>query len=121
MVNGIEGNQLHFLHIGFAILGQILLITEDIDDFSNKVVSSLALIYLLLHTAFQRHRELLEHRRIHIRSLFNSPARFLHLVRRVSAADNAYIVRGYHRLSGCKSYCQLWIHGQIVRCLMGTE
>ena len=46
VVNGIEGNQLHFLHIGFAILGQILLITEDIDDFSNKVVSSLALIYL---------------------------------------------------------------------------
>ena len=46
---GIKGYQFHLLHIRFAIFGQILFVTEDIDDFCNEIIASLAFVYLLLH------------------------------------------------------------------------
>ena len=40
VVNGIKCNQLHLLNIGLAILGQILLVTENVHDFCNEVVGT---------------------------------------------------------------------------------
>lgn len=62
MVDGIEGNQFHLPDIGLAILGQVLLITEDVHNFSYEVLASPTLVYLLSYTTLQLHRELLENR-----------------------------------------------------------
>ena len=47
MVNRVEGNQFHLLHIRFAVFGQILFVTENIDDFCYEVVARLTLVSIV--------------------------------------------------------------------------
>ena len=54
MVNRVEGNQIHFLHIRLAVFGQIPFIAEYVHDFSYEVVACLTLVNFLLYTAFKR-------------------------------------------------------------------
>ena len=53
MMNRIERDQIHLLHIGFAVFCQVLFITEDIDDFCNEIIACLAFVYLLLNPTFK--------------------------------------------------------------------
>ena len=51
MMNRIESDQLHLLHIRFAVICKILFVAKDVHDFCYEVIASLALINLLLHSA----------------------------------------------------------------------
>ncbi len=44
----VEGDKLHFLHIGLSIFCQVLFVTENVHDFCNEIIASLAFVYLLL-------------------------------------------------------------------------
>ena len=52
VMNRIECDQIHLLHIRFAVFGQILFVTENIDDFCYQIVASLTLVFCILSGVF---------------------------------------------------------------------
>ena len=39
MVNGVEGDNFHFLHVGFAVNCQVFFIAEDVDNLGHEVIA----------------------------------------------------------------------------------
>src|SRR5574344_732292 len=57
MMDRVEDNQFHLLHVWISVFCQILFIYKDIDDFGNEIISRFAFIELLLDAALQGHRK----------------------------------------------------------------
>ena len=68
-VDWVKGDEVHLGNIWLAVFCEIFLLTENVDYFCHKVVTGFALVNLLLDAAFQGHREYVEYRSVHVRSL----------------------------------------------------
>lgn len=44
MMNRVEDNQLHLLHVWISVFCQILLIYKNIDDFGNEIITGFAFV-----------------------------------------------------------------------------
>ena len=99
---GVEGQQVHLLQVGLAILGKVFLVDSDIQNLGHNVVARLRLINLPLDAALHRHGEVSEHRCVHLLALLDFPAGLCHLILYLLSADYAYIVSSHHRLSSGK-------------------
>lgn len=53
MMNRVEDNQFHLLHVWISVFCQILFIYKDIDDFGDEIIARFAFIELLLDAALQ--------------------------------------------------------------------
>ena len=109
MMDGIIRDQSHFFYIGLAILGEVLLVHEDIHDLGNKVVSLRGLVDLCLDPAFQGHREIQENRGVDVLSLLHVPSGLRNLVGLVLLRDDAYKIRGDQSLLGGEGYREVWV------------
>lgn len=58
MMNRVEDNQLHLLHVWISVFCQILLIYKNIDDFGNEIIAGFTFVVFLLDAALQGHWEI---------------------------------------------------------------
>ena len=57
MMNRVEYNQFHLLHVWISVFGKIFLIDKDIDDIGDEIIARFAFIELFLDAALQGPRE----------------------------------------------------------------
>ncbi len=114
MMNRVEDNQLHFLHVWISVFCQILLIYKNIDDFSNEIIAGFAFVILLLDAALYGHREIGEHRSVDHCRLLDAPSRLLHLLWIVLGRNNAYEIRIHHGFLGSEGNGKLATKLQVV-------
>ena len=114
VVDRVEGYELHLLHIGFAVCGEIFFLADYVDDFGDNVASRFRFVNLFLYTAFHRHGETVEYRCVDMAGLRCAPSCALHLVGLFPATDYAYIVGCNKCVLGGESHCELAASGQVV-------
>ena len=86
---GVEGQKVHLLQVGLAVLGKVFLIYSDIQNLGHDVVARLRLVNLPLNAALHRHREVSEYGSVYLLALLDFPAGLCHLILYFLSADNA--------------------------------
>ena len=114
MMNRVEDDQLHLLHVWISVFCQILLIYKNIDDFGNEIITGFAFVILLLDAALQGHREIGEHRSVDHSRLLDVPSRLFHLFRVVLGRNNAHEIRSHHGFLGSEGNGKLAAKLQVV-------
>jgi len=54
VVDGVEDNQPHLLHVRFAVVGEVSFIGEDVHDLRDDVISGVRFMYFFFNPAFKR-------------------------------------------------------------------
>ena len=114
MMNRVEDNQLHLLHVWISVFCQILLIYKNIDDFGNEIITGFASVIFLLDAALQGHWEIGEHRSVNHSRFLDVPSRLLHLLQVVLGRNNAHEIRSHHGFLGSEGNGKLATKLQVV-------
>lgn len=113
-VDGVEGDDLHLIHVGTAVGTDVFLVDLDVENLPKEHITTLLFAGFLQDAAFHGHGKYVEYRSIDLLALDGFPSGFINLMRLFAATDHADVIGCYHGLFSGESHGKLAATGEIV-------